>query len=660
MNHSVINARRPAWQPLALISVLSACFTPFSYAQANDGNLLAPIIVTASRFASDPALAPIGASVITAADIRHAGVDNVNQAIRNIGGVYGRSSFYGTQDFDLDLRGFGTNSSQNLVVLVDGVRLSENELTAAQLSSIPIDTVERIEIMRGGGSVLYGDGAIGGVIQIITKRPEPNALYGSATAEIGQYGHREIRTSIAKGWDGFALDASLSGMRADNYRANNAVRQENFSGGAQWTFTEGRAGLRIDLARQDSRFAGALSLAQFEADPRQTLTPNDYGSIDTDRYTAFVERRFGAWEAAAELSQRDKTIHSFFDYGMYGTSAADYESRQTQFSPRLRKLDNLGGMINELVFGLDFGRWNRATRSSYSQADASQQSKAVYVRDEIKRGKIRLAAGARHEVFDKDAVDPASYPNINYRTSQALNAWELQAGYGAAPQLDLFAKAGQSYRVANADENAYTALANTPLQPQLSHDLELGGSYGNVVRKLTVRLFRHRLHNEIFYDPTANGGYGANANLDPTERKGLEVEVSARIADGVRLSAQWQHVNARFIDGVNAGKEVVMVPDNTLSARLNWLPADGQSANLGMQWASEQRYGGDFANTCPALIPAHATLDGRYARRIGAWELAIAGSNLTDKHYFSNAYGCRSGIYPSDGRQLKITARHDF
>ena len=76
--------------------------------------------------------------------------------------------------------------------------------------------------------------------------------------------------------------------------------------------------------------------------------------------------------------------------------------------------------------------------------------------------------------------------------------------------------------------------------------------------------------------------------------------------------------------------------------------------------AMPDRYGSDFANTCAARVRSYHTVDGRYARRLGAWEFAVAGLNLLDEHYFSNAFGCRSGIYPSSGRQLKASVRYDF
>jgi iron complex outermembrane receptor protein len=73
-----------------------------------------------------------------------------------------------------------------------------------------------------------------------------------------------------------------------------------------------------------------------------------------------------------------------------------------------------------------------------------------------------------------------------------------------------------------------------------------------------------------------------------------------------------------------------------------------------------QRYGSDFTNGCAARIPSYATFDARYAIKLGPWEIAAAGLNLADRHYFSNAFGCKSGIYPSDGRQLKLSARYEF
>jgi iron complex outermembrane recepter protein len=119
-------------------------------------------------------------------------------------------------------------------------------------------------------------------------------------------------------------------------------------------------------------------------------------------------------------------------------------------------------------------------------------------------------------------------------------------------------------------------------------------------------------------------------------------------------------VKARFTGGPNAGRDMVLVPENVVTARLAWVPGNGHSADVGVQWVDRQRFGSDFDNSCGARINSYATVDARYARQIGAWEFAVSGLNLTDKQYCSNAFSCRGGIYPSDGRQLKVSARYDF
>ncbi len=664
---------RCALQPLVLAAALASCFATTASAQtALVAADMPTVLVTGSRFANPVALSPIGATVITADDIRNAGATDVNQAIRKVGGVFGRQSLDSSPDFSLDLRGFGTNSAQNMVVLVDGVRLSENELSNPVLSTIPIDTVERIEIVRGGSSVLYGDGATGGVIQIITKRAggtgATRASHGSLSLEAGTLRSHDARASVAGSFNGVALDAAIDNQATDNSRANSRYQGTAFSGGARYALADGRIGVRIDSARQKSRFPGSLTQAQFDANPEQTLTPNDFGSVDYDRISAFGEQRFGAFDVAAELSHREKTVkaHYVSDFG-FGPSISDsqYDSEQTQFSPRLRHRAQFGAMNNELVTGFDLLRWKRITKSDFSAADARQDSKAIYVRDELRFGPAsagRVALGARHETFDKDYTDALAYPlPANDHTSQSLNAWDLQGSYAVLPALTLHAKAGQSYRLATADENSFRS-STVILQPQTSHDLELGAAWAQAGKQFGARVFRHRLVNEIYYDPTVivNGFAGANTNLDATERKGVEIDGQLRMAADWMLSAHAQHLQARFTEGPNSGRTLTLVPKNVVSARVSYAPSGGISADLGVQWVDSQRFGSDFTNSCSALIPSHTTFDGRVAQRLGKWEFALAGVNLADKQFYSNAFSCRSGIYPENGRQLKLSARYDF
>ena len=643
-----------AWKPLALVSTLATLTFP-AIAQTSTDQKLAPVTVSASRFASDPSVAPIGATVITAVQIREAGIVSVNEAIRKIGGVYGRQSAYGNSDFSLDLRGFGATSDQNLVVLVDGIRISENEQTVALMSSIPIESVDRIEIVRGGSSVLYGEGATSGTIQIITKRGTTGATRGSVVAEFGSFNSKEVRASLAKGWDNFSVDANVGSLHTDNYRANNQLKQENFNGGLQWAYADGRVGMRIESARQDSHLSGGLTYAKFLENSRQTVTPLDYASIDSNRYTVFGEHRFGNLELAADLSYRDRTVET--NYVSSASPVSTYSGESTQFSPRARYAFESGSIRNEIVVGMDFSDFMRrvSTAGSTAFTTGTQQSQALYARDEIRIDKTRIAFGARHEKFEKDLRSTTSYDQ-----SFSLNAWDLQASYEISPIANVFAKAGRSYRVANVDDN-YRKQTNQLLDPQTSNDLELGASIGHSGQKITAKIFRHKLKNEIYYNPNLF----TQVNLDPTEHQGVELEANTQIAKDFSLTAILQHVSAKFTDGQYAGREMTLIPKNTATLRLNWLPANGQSADIGLQWVDSQRFGGDFSNTCNTRIDSYATLDARYAVRLGAWEWAISGTNLTDKSYFSQAYGtCINdaflGAYPESGRAVKISARFDF
>ena len=147
---------------------------------------LAPVIVTAARFADDANTLAFGVSVLTAQDLRRSGVGTVNEALMKLLGVPGRQDFYGGGDYALDLRGFGGTADNNQVVIIDGVKLNEADLGGTRLAGIPIDSVERIEVIRGSGSVLYGEGAAAGVIVITTRagsgaaRTSAATLYGAA------------------------------------------------------------------------------------------------------------------------------------------------------------------------------------------------------------------------------------------------------------------------------------------------------------------------------------------------------------------------------------------------------------------------------------------------------------------------------------------------
>src|SRR6185369_11465925 len=179
-------------------------------------------VVTANRFAEPLQSLPFGVSVITADEIQASGAATVNEALMRVLGVVGRQDLFGGGEYALDLRGFGTTADNNQVVIVDGIRVSEADLGGTRLAGIPIEAVERNEVIRGSGAVLYGEGATGGVIVITTKagagKERPNG--GSVYAGAGSYGLRDFRANATLGTGPFSLDASAQKRDSDNHRDN--------------------------------------------------------------------------------------------------------------------------------------------------------------------------------------------------------------------------------------------------------------------------------------------------------------------------------------------------------------------------------------------------------------------------------------------------------
>jgi len=145
------------------------------------------IVITATRFPDSKRDLPVGVTVITADDIRKSASSNLGDILAQFGLLQIRD-LAGTQNPQLDLRGFGVTGDQNTLVLLDGLRLSEADLESAQLSAIPLESIERIEIVRGSGAVLYGAGATGGTINIITRRSRAGEARGDALVRAGGFG----------------------------------------------------------------------------------------------------------------------------------------------------------------------------------------------------------------------------------------------------------------------------------------------------------------------------------------------------------------------------------------------------------------------------------------------------------------------------------------
>jgi len=206
---------------------------------------LPSVVVTASRFAVPSAEAPIGMTVIDSGQIAASTASNLPELLAQQVGIQVRDNT-GSPDRQIDLRGFGMSGDQNTLILLDGRRLNENELASTRLSAIPLASIERVEILRGAGSVLYGGGATAGTIHIITRAVRPGeSLQSIGGLVIGSLDTRELRAQTRASGEQFGFQADVNTLDSANWRVNNALRQRNASGELRAFFDHGFLALRL-------------------------------------------------------------------------------------------------------------------------------------------------------------------------------------------------------------------------------------------------------------------------------------------------------------------------------------------------------------------------------------------------------------------------------
>jgi iron complex outermembrane recepter protein len=646
---------------------LLACGASLSTAQTQQGlqgNILSTpeIIVTASRSEQVLQTAPVGATIITRAQIESAGVVDANEAIRKIGGVAGKTDLNGGRNYMLDLRGFGATADNNTVVLVDGIRISENEQAAARLSGISANNIERIEILRGGSSVMWGEGATSGVINIITRADRKAGVSGQIGVGAESYGGRDgavnLRVGSASGQSAFDINARSNS--STGYRLNNQSSQDVISMGVSSTEGALSARARVENETSNNRFPGALSFTQFAADPRQASATqlNNWGTMKQTRFNTGVDYRFGNWTAIVDVGIKQKSVQSFFNPGPSSTTA----TKTTQLSPRAVYKGNVGSTALTANVGLDMSKWGYTNDGAYDSSFAlttrtgTQKNRAIYaMTDWLLPSQTRIVAGYRTESIDKTSQDASTAPALASLNNK-LTASELSLNQTVQQGLDVYVRTAKSYRMANIDDYA----TNNPfvaLRPQISNDKELGVKLRQAKSNYTARYFWQNTVDEIAYDPTSF----TNTNLAPTKRSGLELQGASELSSAITLSGSLQAMSAIFDGGANAGKHIPLVSERSATARMAYRVDAKQSVETAWRMLGSSYFSGDNSNSCGKKIPSTQMLDALYRWRESAFDVSFGVTNLTNKSTYNFAYSCATGsLYPEAGRALRATLKYNF
>ncbi|MGD2083306.1 MAG: TonB-dependent receptor plug domain-containing protein, partial [Chromatiales bacterium] len=188
---------------------------------AADTTTLDPVVVSAARTETPASYTAAGISVIDRAQIERSGARTLTELLQGEAGIHTADLYGDGVTTTLDMRGFGQTAGSNTLVLVDGRRLNNNsDIAPPALTDIDLDEVERVEILRGSAGVLYGNQAVGGVVHVVTRRPQRSGA--SVRVEGGSYrGRRMAARASLRDASGLSARVWASRRRSDNYRERN-------------------------------------------------------------------------------------------------------------------------------------------------------------------------------------------------------------------------------------------------------------------------------------------------------------------------------------------------------------------------------------------------------------------------------------------------------
>lgn len=636
----------------AMALVVAAMLAPVSPQAQQVGSdtaatVLAPVVVTATRLPVAQVAPTVTATVLTGAELRERHISTLQDALSLVPATFAaRSGSYGGQT-SLFVRG---GQSDYVQVLVDGAPVNDPG-GFIDLANLSIDNVERIEVVRGPASVLYGANAVTGVVQIFTRDGQgPPRL--SLGVSGGSFGARDGDIAFLGGGERVSGSLEAAHHGSDGiYDFNDESREDVYSGA-----------LRL---APDARSSIKLSLRRVQA--RSNIPTNGFGVPDDSNQFHDVTRSIGSLDAGRYLTRRleARLLLTASDAHVRSTDRPDTPDEQCDFCYDSRTGTYRGGADARLDFyasralaftgGAAYERQRQHTSGSDAEGRTVTAFYAQAAGDLGKRGSY--GAGVRLD------------DNTAFGT---FTTFRLSTGYRIGAGASVHASLGTAFKEPTVDQIASTspfALGNPDLRPERTRSWELGVSQevleGAVV--LSATYFNQQFRDVIQYDPAPPAEGDPNyVNVGAARANGLEVEARATFARIWDVSGSYTRLSTRVTDaGVDAGAGATYVTGERLLRR----PSDLADVAIAVRPSARallrldagfvgNRVDIDFATFRRVQAESYTTVDlsgelGILPVRDGAAPLSLTMrlENVFDADY-QQIYGFRS-----PGRALLLGAR---
>jgi outer membrane receptor for ferrienterochelin and colicins len=620
---------------------------------------LGTIVVTGTRSEKRLDETPVATEVVDRQEIERMQARTLKDALENVPGLQ-ISEVHGKSGFAVSMQGM---TSDQVLVLIDGLPISASTGSSVDVSQYLLTEVERIEVVKGASSAQYGSSAMGGVINVITRRIEAG-FSAAASADVGSYGAQSVghpgsaHGNLRLSGGGEKWRASVAADVLDNKgfsidpddwaRQGDAIRREQFSGRIEWLPTA----------------AGSF-----------WLDASSYRETDTQRYAYYAPPNHVPQRKTEDIT-RDRLSYGGqwrFDNGVKARLAAlveDYDSQSHEFSNAVRTANRAAALRTEHAsLQFDLPAWRRqlwqfgadvhrerlrqsANGVSELAGGAQRTSNELFVQNDVLFNDTwEMVVGLRAQ----DDSDFGSHfaPKIGLRANLPTgDAWKTV----------LRANFGQAYRVPNLKERhylfdhsalGYVVLGNPDLKPESSNSFQLGGTATwNDRLTLNANLFHNRVRDLIQTDMenfTVVNGIAAYTyrNVARARTQGLETGARWQASPALALNAGYTFTDAQDLD---TGEELTRRPRSIARLGMDWRLLPATELSLRARYQSSE-----LVATNAARSPGWATLDLVVNQKLGRDVTAFVGvKNLFNRQRdFSNA----NDFAPVAGRFLYVGAR---
>lgn len=609
---------------------------------------LEDMVVTASRVPTQKVDTPADISVITKEEIADQNYASASDALRAIPGVNVLGS--GAKGSSMGQDKILLNGDERVLVLVDGRRMNLGSSGNSSADWLPpVNAIERIEVLKGGGSALYGTDAVGGVINVIMKKGSDIGNHVTVKAAGGSWNAEQYAISASGSTDsGLGLIVSATKERRGEYKFKNANGKSQLLKNSGYDDT----GVIVKLDQkvgEDNRIG--VNFEHINAEGGSPFGYSGFGNTDSHkRISNNVALRYDWNESSDERGYVQ--VYKNYQHAHFRSPVASRQSNFTDSTIGLEAQQNFKfSDTDELTVGLEYYKTTVDNTALYT-GERDVNNKAIFAENRWEFAPSwQLNTGLRYDHHSKYGSEVTPKVALNKKFDENSNVYLSWGRVFNAPTTDdLF-----WHQVDSSQWGTFYTYGDPNLKPEKGYVWTFGGNTKlNEKTSLSANVFYSKITDAIDWDYTSVPNYTLAVNVNKEKRRGLELSLNHDFDDNLSAYASYTYVQVKQDKGYGFAKDLTTKP-NIYRAGLKYKNADWLftlNANS-VTGQSEKQF----------VDSSYFTLDlgAQYKINDNA-KLFINGYNLTNARYaeFGGLYKNGEARYPMAGRSFIIGAEYTF